>query len=110
MKVLIIDDDPTSRECLSELLRSRGHEPAEAASAGEGLPMLLYCDAAIVDGLGGACWVVLEPCKEHGIPAVLFSGHRELVRAALAEGTPAVLKPNYNDLLAAIGQAAGVGR
>ena len=109
MKVLVIDDDPLLVECLCASLQQQGHSSVSASSAAEALPMLRWVDGAIVDGLGGDCWDILDRCKLLHVPCVLYSGDSDKIDAAELMGVPGVLKPApIKMVLAALGQKGGV--
>ena len=108
MKVLVIDDDPLLVECLCASLQQQGHSSVSASSAAEALPMLPWVDGAIVDGLGGDCWDILDRCKLLHVPCVLCSGDSDKIDAAELMGVPGVLKPApIKMVLAALGQKGG---
>lgn len=92
-QVLIVDDDPATRECLTELFRLRGHETAACASAEAAIAMLGWVDAVICDGLGGACFRVVAQAEEHGKAAVIYTASDAVQETAAKLHVPCVLKP-----------------
>jgi CheY-like chemotaxis protein len=120
LKLLVVDDEPDTREILSEILRSAGASVATAGSLTEALavcdrshPDLLISDIAMPGGDGYALIRQLRRRgKERGggIPALAVSAHarEEDRRRALAAGFERyVTKPvEPADLLAAVREIA----
>jgi CheY-like chemotaxis protein len=123
LKLLVVDDEPDTREILSEILRSAGATVATAGSLTEALalcdrfrPDLLISDIAMPGGDGYALIRQLRrrgPERGGAMPALAVSAHarEEDRRRALAAGFERyVTKPvEPADLLAAVrGIAAGL--
>jgi DNA-binding response OmpR family regulator len=102
-RILIAEDDPMLLELFAASLSLLGHTPFLASTPEQALAKLPLVEAAILDGLNGGCWPVLEWAKRMGIPCVLFSGDARLVEAAKAAGFSAILKPaKMEDVLKAL--------
>lgn len=98
LKLLVVDDEPDTREILSEILHSAGATVATAASLTEALalcdhfrPDLLISDIAMPGGDGYALVRQLRrrgPRRGGGVPAIAVSAHarEEDRRRALAAG------------------------
>jgi len=120
LKLLVVDDEPDTREILSEILRSAGATVATAGSATEALalcdrfrPDLLISDIAMPGGDGYALIRQLRrrgPERGGAMPALAVSAHarEEDRRRALAAGFERyVTKPvEPADLLAAVREIA----
>lgn len=93
MKVVIIDDDPTTRALLAKIIESENHRAVPAASGEEGLQIIrqqkvhaVFCDL-ILPGLSGLD--VLKSIRERpvtkSLPVVMISasgGKAEILHAA----------------------------
>lgn len=96
--VLVIDDDPPSREILACILRKAGYLVVEAAAGPEGLRRL--CEAPVdlvvtdlqMPGLSG--WEVARAVRRSrpSLPVVLVTGNPEVVHA----------RPDLRELVSAI--------
>ena len=98
LRVLVIDDEPDSREIVAEILRERGAEVDLAASASEGLqrfrtrrPDVIVSDIGMpgTDGFQLIRAVRGTPIDEGGLtPAVALTAyaHHDDVKRALAAG------------------------
>ncbi|MBV8199484.1 MAG: response regulator, partial [Acidobacteria bacterium] len=120
LKLLVVDDEPDTREILSEILRSAGATVATAGSLAEALavsdrfrPDLLISDIAMPGGDGYALIRQLRrrgPERGGAMPALAVSAHarEEDRRRALAAGFERyVTKPvEPDDLLAAVREIA----
>ncbi len=120
LRLLVVDDEPDTREILSEILRSAGATVDTAGSLGEALalcdrfrPDLLISDIAMPGGDGYALIRQLRrrgPQRGGGIPALAVSAHarEEDRRRALAAGFERyVTKPvEPVDLVAAVREIA----
>lgn len=115
-RVLLIDDDQSSVDCMQQLLALDGHELAWAADGAQGLglvaqfdPELIICDV-VMPRLGG--YAVLETVRANPrtsrVPVLLFSAfmNDEARAIALRRGATEVLaKPfEIGQLRAAIGR------
>ncbi len=102
-KVLLIDDDPTTRNLISHFLRKEDFIVEKAAGGSDGLararsgrPDLLILDAA-VPGMGGFELISLlkkDPATSR-IPVLMLSSldEEEAVVKSLDEGADYVIKP-----------------
>ena len=107
MEILIVDDDTATRECLTELFRRQGHQTAACGSVEAAQAMLPYVDAAVCDGLDGACFDVVASAAALGVPIAIHTASDKIAEAARVAGVPAVLKPaGMEELLGAL--AVGV--
>ena len=120
LKIVVVDDEPDTREILSEILHAAGATVATAASLTEALalcdhfrPDLLISDIAMPGGDGYALVRQLRrrgPRRGGGVPAIAVSAHarEEDRRRALAAGfVRYVTKPvEPTDLLTAVREAA----
>lgn len=70
-KVLVVEDDPSSRRALTQLLRLRGFEAAFATSVSEAMqqldwgPCCILLDLMLPDGNGAT---VLDYVRDHQLP------------------------------------------
>ncbi|HEV7731930.1 MAG TPA: response regulator [Candidatus Binatia bacterium] len=81
--VLVVEDDPETRESLVELLRSRGYRAAEASDGQEALdrldreaqPRLIILDLAMA-GMNGEVFLLLKQADARlvDIPVLVYSG------------------------------------
>jgi CheY-like chemotaxis protein len=120
LKIVVVDDEPDTREILSEILYAAGATVATAASLTEALalcdhfrPDLLISDIAMPGGDGYALVRQLRrrgPRRGGGVPAIAVSAHarEEDRRRALAAGfVRYVTKPvEPTDLLTAVREVA----
>jgi DNA-binding NtrC family response regulator len=106
MRILIVDDDASIRECVGEQLRLRGHEPVVAADLSGAMRVLRTeaIDALVADGLLPAgdpqetpmgSWGILLVlyARLRGIPGALLTGYDHVAEEARRVGVPALLKP-----------------
>jgi DNA-binding NtrC family response regulator len=109
-KLLIVDDDFDVVECLSDVLRERGHDVQTARSGEEGLQVLrsarlpdailLDVDMPVLGGPGMAHKMMLHDAGEESIPIILSSGRDDLGALAAKMGTPYfIAKPVHLDAL-----------
>jgi CheY-like chemotaxis protein len=115
--LLIVDDDFDIVECLSDLLRERGHNVQTARTGEEGLQvlrstslpdaLLLDVDMPVLGGPGMAHKMMLHDAGEERVPIILSSGKKELATLAAKMGTPYLIaKPvGVEALLAVLGRA-----
>jgi DNA-binding response OmpR family regulator len=109
MQILVVDDEPAIREVLREALRLEGHTTAACESAEMAVCLLPYVDAVICDGLGGACWDVVDAAVGAGKPFCLYTGDDEIMHEAALVCVPFVSKPaRVGELLAALDNGAPV--
>ena len=98
-RILIVEDDPATRELMAELLRDAGHDVRHADDGGAGLrlaldspPDLLICDLRLptLDGFAVARAVKCDPgCAGTpllAVSALTLDGDRERVRKAGFDG------------------------
>jgi CheY-like chemotaxis protein len=95
--LLVVDDDPTVRESMEELLRHQGYRVLTAADGEEGLravreqrPNLIVLDVSLpgMDGFRVATLIKGDPVLQK-IPIILYSGRLEESFAILAYETKA---------------------
>jgi FixJ family two-component response regulator len=113
--VLIVDDDPSLREALSDLFRSVGLHTQAFASAAEllqtalpDLPSCLVLDIRL-PGLSGLDFQAQLARSGIHIPVIIMTGHGDIpmsVRAMKAGAVDFLTKPfRDQDMLDAVGQA-----
>jgi len=103
IKILVVDDDAATRECLTEALRLSGHETAACGTAEAAILMLPYVDAVICDGLEGACFRVVATAERLGKAAVIYTASDAVQEAAATLRVGCVMKPGgLTDLLEAL--------
>lgn len=82
-RLLVVDDEPLVREVLARLLRLRGHEVAQAASAMEALEIAARqpFDAVLTDlgmpGMNGRALALALHERYPGLPVMLLTGDTE---------------------------------
>jgi CheY-like chemotaxis protein len=122
-RLLIVEDERGTRECLAALLRKRGYVATTAANGRDawvtlyaGLPDLILLDLMMpqMDGL-----TFLRMLREHhhwnSIPVVIFTGHADeekLLQQAQALGVSRIIPKDSSDgheLLRSIAQLASPG-
>ncbi|CAN5449362.1 hypothetical protein BH10PAT3_BH10PAT3_4270 [soil metagenome] len=102
-ELLLIDDDPRILDGLTRVLGSAfvaaGIEVdiLYAETTEKGLSIMsaeatTLPDGAIVDGLDGGCWEILQRASELGVPAILYSGNSDYISRAEQTGIPAQIK------------------
>jgi len=104
MRILIVEDDPATRELYNVQLEDEDHEVVEATCGAEAEWRLAQggIEAVVTDGtmpwgrgsrkVGPWGYVILCTARSLGIPAALISGDVELVELARANGFAAGLK------------------
>jgi len=103
MQILVVDDEPEIREAMREALRMAGHTTASCESAEMAVCLLPYVDAVICDGLGGACWSVVDAAVGAGKGICLYTGDDEIKHEAWLACVPYVAKPGgVGELLATL--------
>ena len=103
MQILVVDDEPAIREGLREALRLEGHTTAACESAEMAVCLLPYVDAVICDGLGGACWDVVDAAVGDEKAICLYTGDAEIQHEAAMVCVPCVAKPRgVGELLEAL--------
>ncbi len=117
--ILLVEDDPTVREVMRELLAMEGHQLLEAANgklalqllAGLALPPFMVLLDLMMPVMGGVEFLhelrkVDEPLSER---VVLISASHDVARVARAERVAYLLKPfERNRLLEAVNRFCGV--
>ena len=110
-EILFIDDDYSVRfsvhMMLDDMCQNAGVrvEFVEVTNAEDALDRLddehrdTWPAGAIVDGLGGKCWPVIERARKCGIPVLLFTSREEFVWEAKNMGVPACKKGSITVLL-----------
>ena len=111
-KVLVIDDDPSIRMLVTNMLRSKGFDSAAASDGSQGIgaakkenPDLILLDVnmPVMDGVT-ACKKLKEDPETSSIPIVFMTtmgGDSDRMRGFDAGGDDYVIKPvNYKELLA----------
>ena len=115
MRCLIVDDEPSIRECLREILQLHGHAVIEADTMCEAMAIIQSgtVEVAIVDGrfpksrienrLNAWGPVLTHGARERGIRTLLYSAEEELVALERRTGHPALLKPaSMEEILAVV--------
>ena len=102
-KVLLVDDDPTTRNLISHFLRKEDFHVEKAGGGSDGLararsgrPDLLIVDAAVPGMNGFELLSLLKKDPETaGIPVLMLSSHdeEEAIVKSLDEGADYVVKP-----------------
>jgi DNA-binding NtrC family response regulator len=112
-RVLLVDDEPSVRAALKELVEGRGWEPLLARSAGEALELVDRADAMVTDfsmpGVDGMELLRAVHERDESLPVILLTAHgseRLAVRAMKAGAYEYVPKPfDVDEMLLAIGRA-----
>lgn len=99
MQILVVDDCPSIREVVCASLRLHGHLTAACESAAVAVELLPYVTACVCDGLGGACFDVVQAAEMLGTSIVIYTGDEEIARAARCIHVPCVRKPGGVDAL-----------
>ena len=112
-RVLLVDDEPSVRAALKELVQSRGWEPLLAGSGAEALELVERADTVVtdfampeMDGMG-LLRVIHE--RDESLPVILLTAHgseRLAVRAIKAGAYEYVTKPfDVDEMTAALERA-----
>ena len=97
MRVLVVDDDPSVRETLGELLQAFGHQVSTASDYAEAAAMLdnPAWDAMLIDQMlpGGSGQTLALAARDRGVGAVLCSGHPHQIAELQRQGIAHLVKP-----------------
>jgi len=112
-RVLLVDDEPSVRAALKELVESRGWEPLVARSGVEALGLVDRADAVVTDfsmpEMDGMELLRAVHERDEGLPVILLTAHgseRLAVRAIRAGAYEYVPKPfDVDEMLLALGRA-----
>ncbi|ACG72864.1 two component, sigma54 specific, transcriptional regulator, Fis family [Anaeromyxobacter sp. K] len=112
-RVLLVDDEPSVRAALKELVQGRGWEPVLACSASEALEQLERADVLVTDfsmpEMDGLALLQAVRERDEWLPVILLTAHgseRLAVRAMKAGAYEYVPKPfDVDELALAIGRA-----
>ncbi len=112
-RVLLVDDEPSVRAALKELVQGRGWEPLVARSGAEALELLDRADAVVTDfsmpGMDGMELLRAVHERDESLPVILLTAHgseRLAVRAIKAGAYEYVTKPfDVDEILLALGRA-----
>ena len=106
-EILVVEDDPTSRYLMSELLTDMGYAVTSAASGDEALQFLYSeeaCDLVFADivlpGMSGIELARRTRDARPGVTTILVTGKTEGWMAALDAGALALSKPVSRERLA----------
>ncbi len=112
-RVLLVDDEPTVRAALGELVQSRGWDPLVARSGAEALELVDRADAVVTDfsmpEMDGLELLRAVRERDESLPVILLTARgseRLAVRAIRAGAYEYVPKPfDVDEMLLAIGRA-----
>ena len=112
-RVLLVDDEPSVRAALKELVQGRGWEPLLARSGTEALELVDRADAVVTDfsmpGMDGMELLRAIRERDESVPVILLTAHgseRLAVRAIRAGAYEYVPKPfDVDEMLLALGRA-----
>ncbi len=112
-RVLLVDDEPSVRAALKELVQGRGWEPLVARSAAEALELVDRVDAVVTDfsmpEMDGMELLRAVHERDESLPVILLTAHgseRLAVRAIKAGAYEYVTKPfDIDEILLALGRA-----
>jgi two-component system response regulator AtoC len=112
-RVLLVDDEPSVRVALKELVQGRGWEPLLARSGAEALELLERADAVVTDfsmpEMDGMELLRAVHERDETLPVILLTAHgseRLAVRAIKAGAYEYVTKPfDVDEMLLALGRA-----
>ncbi|PWC39859.1 histidine kinase [Azospirillum sp. TSO35-2] len=119
LSILLVDDDPTVRDMVANLLRGWGHRITEAANANEALVVLdgpepldlLLSDVVMPPGMDGTELARQAARMRPGLPVLLASGfaaHAVADTAAFGSDVTMVAKPfSIDELRAQLARIAG---
>jgi PAS domain S-box-containing protein len=112
LRVLVVDDNLSSRSILEQMLKTMGFEVTLAASASEGLTELAKADSAFpyrlilmdwkmpgLDGLQASIRIKSDPCLRH-IPFIIMVtayGRTDVLEKARQAGLEAVIQKPVNE-------------
>jgi two-component system response regulator AtoC len=113
MRVLLVDDEPSVRAALKELVQGRGWEPLLARSGAEALALVDRADAVVTDfsmpEMDGLELLRAIRERDESLPVILLTAHgseRLAVRAIKAGAYEYVTKPfDVDEMLLALGRA-----
>ena len=105
LRILVIDDEPSVRQQVEDMLSRRGHVVRSAMSGEEGLGFALSdtYDVALIDvrmpGIDGVETMHEIHRIKPGLPVVLMSGYSDVDSAnMIAEGAAAWLDKPFTDI------------
>src|SRR4051812_5526544 len=108
-RILIVEDDPTSRQLMAQMLVGMGHQVVSAADGNEALQYLYseeICDVVIADVVMPVMSGVELVSRVHdarpGLPVVLMTGKADGIASALSGGTLALIKPLSSDRISRV--------
>jgi two-component system, NtrC family, response regulator AtoC len=112
-RVLLVDDEPSVRVALKELVQGRGWEPLVARSGAEALELVDRADAVVTDfsmpEMDGMELLRAVHERDESLPVILLTAHgseRLAVRAIRAGAYEYVTKPfDVDEMLLALGRA-----
>src|SRR5512139_2446889 len=112
-RVLLVDDEPSVRAALKELVQGRGWEPLLARSGAEALDLLDRADAVVTDfsmpEMDGMELLRVVRERDESLPVILLTAHgseRLAVRAIKTGAYEYVTKPfDVDELVVALGRA-----
>jgi two-component system response regulator AtoC len=113
MRVLLVDDEPSVRAALRELVQSRGWEPLVAASGEEALALVDRADAVVTDfsmpGMDGLDLLRQVRERDPSLPVIVLTARgseRLAVRAIRAGAYEYVTKPfDVDEMIVALERA-----
>ncbi len=116
-RVLLVDDEPSVRAALKELVQGRGWEPLLARSGAEALELVDRADAVVTDfsmpEMDGMELLRAVRERDESLPVILLTAHgseRLAVRAIKAGAYEYVTKPfDVDEMLLALGRALEAG-
>ena len=108
-RLLVVEDDPTSRRLLASLLVNMGYNVTSAATGEEAMSVLYseeWCDAVLTDVvMPGISGIELANCVHDvrpEVPVVLVTGAASAIDLAANLGMLALCKPITRERLAAV--------
>jgi two-component system response regulator AtoC len=112
-RVLVVDDEPSVRAALKELVQGRGWEPILARSGAEALELVDRADAVVTDfsmpGMDGMELLRSLHERDESLPVILLTAHgseRLAVRAIRSGAYEYVTKPfDVDEMLLALDRA-----
>ena len=95
--ILLVEDEPSVRQIITEVVDEAGFRIATAGNYAEGLvslnasrPSVLIANALLPDGDGHK---LAEVARRLGVPTLLVSGHPDVIVEAEACSVPFLAKP-----------------